>query len=60
MMPAPVSRIVEALRTIERTVTPKGLVKAGAVGREPEGRFLLDMVTDARELIEQNQRKLEA
>lgn len=51
-MTAPLTRIIEGLRTIEKRVTAHHLAKSGAVVREQEGRFLLEMVSDARELLE--------
>jgi hypothetical protein len=56
-MTAPLSRIIEGLRTIERKVTPHSLARSGAVVRESEGHFLLDMVADARETLEEIERR---
>lgn len=51
-MTAPVHRILEGLRRIETAFTPAALVRAKVVAREQEARFLLEMVTDAREVLE--------
>lgn len=51
-MSAPLSRIIEGLKVIQRRGTPRGMIKADFVAREAEGRFLLDMVTDAIEILE--------
>jgi len=53
-MTAPIHRIIEGLKQIELRVTPRALSKSGCVVREQEGKFLLEMVADARVLLEQN------
>lgn len=55
-MTAPLHRIIEGLRVIQRRGTPRGMVKADLVSREAEGRFLLDSVTDAIHALEQVER----
>jgi len=51
-MTAPVHRIIEGLKQIERRVSPQQLMRAKAVVREQEARFLLEMVTDAIAMLE--------
>jgi len=51
-MTAPLSRQIEALKTIELRVKPFHLVKSGAVVREAEAKFLLEMIADARHTLE--------
>ena len=51
-MTAPIARIVEGLRHIERNFRPAALVRGKVVAREAEAKFLIEMVTDAADLIE--------
>lgn len=55
-MTAPVHRIIEGLRQIERRFQPAALVRAKVVARENEARFLLEMVADAASMLEEFER----
>lgn len=48
--------IIDGLRQIERRVKPLHLTRSGAIIREAEARHLLQMVADAREVLERVER----
>lgn len=58
-MTAPLSRIIEGLRHIEQRFLPAALVRGKVVAREQEAKFLIEMVGDAREVLERNEHILD-
>lgn len=51
-MNAPPTQIVAALDALERKVTPFNLIKSGAVSKDSEAKYLLEMIREARLYIE--------
>jgi hypothetical protein len=56
-MSAPLHRVLEGLRQIKTRISPQQLVRAKAVVREQEARFLLEMVADAVTILEDIDRR---
>jgi hypothetical protein len=55
-MSASLANQINGLRTIARTVSPRHLMRSGAVSRESEAIHLLDMIKDAADTLEQLER----
>lgn len=52
-MTAPVHQQVDGLKTLARVLSPRQLMKAGAIARESEASHLLMILKDAAETLEQ-------
>lgn len=52
-MTAPVTQQVDGLRALIRCLSPRQLMKAGAIHRESEASHILMMLKDAAETLEQ-------
>lgn len=50
-MTAPVSQQIDGLRVLARNLSPRQLMKCGAIGRESEAVHLLNMIKDAAETL---------
>lgn len=51
-MSAPVSMQVDALRCLAKVLSPRHLMRSGAVARESEAKHLVQMIKDAAETLE--------
>lgn len=52
-MTAPVHHQVDALRVLARVLSPRQLMKAGAIARESEAQHLIMMLKDAALTLEE-------
>jgi hypothetical protein len=55
-MAASLANQITGLRTLARVVSPRHLMKSGAVARESEAVHLLDMIKDAAETLDRLER----
>ena len=57
-MTAPVHQQIDGLRVLARLLSPSQLKKAGAIARESEAIHLINMVKDAAETLEEQEREI--
>ena len=55
-MSAPISQQIDGLRILAKRMSPRQLMKSGAIARESEALHLINMIRDAAETLENLER----
>jgi hypothetical protein len=58
-MSAPIHQQIDGLRVLARVLSPSQLKKAGSISRESEAIHLINMLKDAAETLEEQEREID-